>query len=189
MATASINEHIRYEPDENPPGPVAWGVGFQAAIVILAPIALTVVIVARIAQQPEAYISWGVFAALLISGLITILQAVRVGRFGSGHVLMMGTSGVFIAVCVSALVLGGPSTMASLVVISALFQFALAARLSWLRRIFTPVVTGTVIMFIAATVMPLVFGAGIAGASPAAAVGPHRRCRAGIGRSHASGTV
>ncbi len=159
MATASINEHIRYEPDENPPGPVAWGVGFQAAIVILAPIALTVVIVARIAQQPEAYISWGVFAALLISGLTTILQAVRVGRFGSGHVLMMGTSGVFIAVCVSALVLGGPSTMASLVVISALFQFALAARLSWLRRIFTPVVTGTVIMLIAATVMPLVFEA------------------------------
>ncbi len=157
MATANINENVRFEPDENPPGPVAWGVGFQAAIVILAPIALTVVIVARIAQQSEDYISWGVFAALLISGLTTVLQAVRVGRFGSGHVLMMGTSGVFIAVCVTALVLGGPSTMASLVVISALFQFALAARLSWLRRIFTPVVSGTVIMLIAATVMPIVF--------------------------------
>ena len=55
------------------------------------------------------------------------------------------------------MVVGGPSTMASLIVVSSLFQFALAARLSLLRRIFTPVVSGTVIMLIAATVMPLVF--------------------------------
>ena len=71
--------------------------------------------------------------------------------------LIMGTSGAFIAVCVAALVEGGPSMMASLIVVSSLFQFALAARLSLLRRIFTPTVAGTVIMLIAATVMPLVF--------------------------------
>ena len=47
--------------------------------------------------------------------------------------------------------------MASLIVVSSLFQFALAARLSLLRRIFTPTVAGTVIMLITATVMPLVF--------------------------------
>ncbi len=69
----------------------------------------------------------------------------------------MGTSGAFIAVCVAALVTAGPATMASLIVVSSLFQFAMAARLSLLRRIFTPVVSGTVIMLIAATVMPIVF--------------------------------
>ena len=100
----------------------------------------------------------GVFAALIVSGVTTVLQAVRVGRDGAGHVLIMGTSGAFIAVCVAALVKGGPATMASLIVVSSLFQFALAARLSLLRRIFTPVVAGTVIMLIAATVMPIVFG-------------------------------
>jgi len=157
MASAYVNEHVRYEPDENPPRVVTIGSGLQAATVIVAPIVLTVVIVSRIADQADSYMSWAVFAALLVSGATTILQAVRVGRFGSGHVLMMGTSGAFIAVCVAALIEGGPSTMASLVVISSLFQFALAARLSVLRRIFTPVVTGTVIMLIAATVMPLVF--------------------------------
>ena len=157
MASAYVNDNVRYEPDENPPRVVTIGSGLQAATVIVAPIVLTVVIVSRIADQPDSYMSWAVFAALLVSGATTILQAVRVGRFGSGHVLMMGTSGAFIAVCVAALIEGGPSTMASLVVISSLFQFALAARLSVLRRIFTPVVTGTVIMLIAATVMPLVF--------------------------------
>ena len=158
MAVARANENIRYEPDENPPTPVAIGVGFQAAALTLAPVAITVVIVARIAGQPDGYISWAVFAALLVSGITTIIQAARLWRIGAGHVLMMGTSGAFIAVCVAALTLGGPSTMASLIVISSLFQFLLAARLSLLRRIFTPVVSGTVIMLIAATVMPIVFG-------------------------------
>ena len=157
MASAYVNENVRYEPDENPPRVVTIGSGLQAATVIVAPIVLTVVIVSRIADQADSYMSWAVFAALLVSGATTILQAVRAGRFGSGHVLMMGTSGAFIAVCVAALIEGGPSAMASLVVLSSLFQFALAARLSVLRRIFTPVVTGTVIMLIAATVMPLVF--------------------------------
>ena len=126
-------------------------------MLIVAPVVLTVVIVARIAEQPDSYVAWGAFAALLVSGVTTTLQAVRFGRIGSGHVLIMGTSGAFIAVCVAALVEGGPSTMASLVVISSLFQFMLAARLSLLRRIFTPIVSGTVIMLIAATVMPIVF--------------------------------
>ena len=154
---SDTNDSVRYEPDEIPPHAVAIGAGFQAALLIVAPVVLTVVIVFRIADQPDSYLSWGVFAALIVSGITTILQAVRVGRIGSGHVLIMGTSGAFIAVCVAALDEGGPSTMASLIVISSIFQFAMAARLSLLRRIFTPVVSGTVIMLIAATVMPIVF--------------------------------
>ena len=151
------NDNVRYEPQEKPPPLVTVGSGLQAAMVIVAPVVLTVVIVARIADQPDSYITWGVFAALIVSGITTVLQAVRVGRVGAGHVLIMGTSGAFIAVCVAAMVEGGPSMMATLIIISSLFQFALAARLSLLRRIFTPVVSGTVIMLIAATVMPVIF--------------------------------
>ncbi len=154
---AQTNENIRYEPDERPPHSVAAGVGFQAAVVVVAGVVLGAVIIGRAANQPESYLTWIAFAALLISGVSTMLQAVRVGRIGAGHVLVMGTSGAFIAVCITALVKGGPPLMASLVVASSLFQFALAARLSLLRRIITPVVSGTVIMLIAVTVMPIVF--------------------------------
>lgn len=113
---------------------------------------------ARIAEQPDAYIAFAAFAALLVSGATTVLQAVRLGYIGSGHVLIMGTSGAFIAVCVAALEEGGPPLMASLIVVSALVQFQFAQHLALLRRIFTPVVSGTVIMLVAATVLPVVFG-------------------------------
>lgn len=159
MATEHVNEHIRYEPDEKPPAPLAIGAGFQAALIMLAPVVLGVVIVLQIAGQPAEYTAWAVFAALLVSGVSTILQAVRVVRIGSGHILFMGTSGAFIAVCIGALAVGGPATMATLIVISSLIQFLLASRLALLRRIFTPAVTGTVIMLIAVTIVPLLFDA------------------------------
>ena len=157
LDTAKANENVRFEPDELPPHSVAAGVGFQAAVVVLAPVVLSAVIIARAANQPASYLTWVAFAALMVSGVSTVLQAVRIGRIGAGHVLIMGTSGAFIAVCITALVKGGPPLMASLIVVSSLFQFLLAARLSLVRRIITPVVSGTVIMLIAVTVMPVVF--------------------------------
>ncbi len=157
LAATDINENIRYEPDEHPPILITIGTGIQFALVNLGGIVLSAVIVFRIAEQPESYIPWAIFASLIVSGISTFLQAARIWRIGSGHILVMGTSGAFIAVCVTALVEGGPATMASLIIVSSLFQFLLASRLSLLRRIFTPVVSGTVIMLIAVTIMPIIF--------------------------------
>ena len=148
---------IRYEPNERPPHMLAFGLGFQAALLCLGGVVLTPAIVIRAAGQSETYLSWAIFMAVVVSGISTILQAVRVGRFGAGHVLIMGTSGAFIAVCVTALTEGGPALLATLIVASAMFQFLLAARLSLLRRIITPVVSGTVIALIAVTIVPIVF--------------------------------
>ena len=80
MTAAHVNENVRYEPDDRPPNLVTVGAGFQAAMLLVTPVVLTVVIVARIADQPESYIAWGAFAALIVSGITTIIQAVRVGR-------------------------------------------------------------------------------------------------------------
>ena len=155
---ARPDREVRYQPDERPPTALAFGLGSQQAILCIAGVVLTPVIVIRAAGGDGSYLAWAVFAALLVSGLTTMMQAVRVGRIGAGYPLLMGTSGAFIAVCVTALVQGGPGLLATLVAISALFQFALSERLSLLRRIVTPTVAGTVIMLIAVTVMPIVFG-------------------------------
>ena len=148
---------VRFEPDDKPPAGLAAGLGLQFAVLAIAGIVLTPAIVVRAAGGSDSYLSWAVFAAAAVSGVSTILQAVRLGRIGAGYVLLMGTSGAFIAVCVTALVQGGPGLLAVLVVASSLFQFLLAAKLSLFRRLVTPVVAGTVLMLIAVTVMPLIF--------------------------------
>ena len=136
---------------------MAAGLGLQQAVLSVATVVLTPVIVVRAAGATDPYLSWAVFAALLVSGVSTIVQARRIWRLGAGYPLLMGTSGAFIAVCVIALTDGGPALLATLVFASALFQFLLAGKLAWLRRIVTPTVAGTVVMLIAVTVMPVVF--------------------------------
>ena len=157
QAASAQPRHIRFEPDDKPPAALTAGMGLQFAVLSIAGIVLTPAIIIRAAGESESYLTWAVFAAAVVSGVSTVLQAVRLGRIGAGYVLMMGTSGAFIAVCVAALVGGGPGLLATLIVASSLFQFLLAARLSLFRRLLTPTVAGTVVMLIAVTVMPLLF--------------------------------
>ena len=156
--TSGRRTSVRYQPDENPPAALAFGLGLQLAILCISGIVLTPAIIVRAAGGTEAFLSWAVFAAVAVSGVSTILQAVRVGRIGAGYVLAMGTSGAFIAICVTAIAEGGPAMLVTLVVASSFFQFALSARLSLFYRILTPTVAGTVIMLIPVTVMPIIFG-------------------------------
>ena len=154
-STGSINQAIRYEADEPCPPWVSVSVGLQGTVFALAPLVLVVAITARAGGQDEGYLSWAVFASLVISGCLTALQASRFWRFGAGYVLIMGTTPNYVAVSVLALVAGGPPLLASLVVVGSLAYLALAVWLPLLRRIITPVVSGTVLMLLAVTVLPI----------------------------------
>lgn len=149
--------HVRYEADGRPPTLLAATMGLQYATLCVAGIVLTPAIIVRAAGGSDEYLAWAVFAAIFVSGIATILQAVRLWRIGAGYILLMGTSGAFIAVSIAALSQGGPMLLAKLVIVSSLFQFLLSARLLLLRRLFTTTVTGTVIMLISVSVMPIMF--------------------------------
>ena len=150
-----MNEGIRYEADDPCPPLICIGVGLQGVIFGLAPLVLIVAITAAAGGQDESYLSWAVFAALIIAGTLTALQASRFWRLGAGHILIMGTTPNYVAVSVLALTEGGPSLLASLIVVASLSYLALAVWLPLLRRIITPVVSGTVLMLIAVTLLPV----------------------------------
>ncbi len=158
VTRARLNRHIRYEPDDPCPPLVTAGVAFQGVVLILANTVLMVTIIVRAAGEGEAYLAWAVFAALVIAGVTTALQAAHVGRVGAGHILMTGAGPHFIAISVVALTEADLATLASLIVVSSLFQFAMAAWLPFLRRIVTPIVAGTALMLIAVAVMPIAVG-------------------------------
>jgi len=153
-----LNRRIRYEPDDPCPPLVTLGVAFQGVVLILANTVLMVTIIVRAAGEGDLYLGWAVFAALVIAGVATALQAAQVGRVGAGHILMTGAGPHFIAISVVALTEADLATLASLIVVSSLFQFAMAAWLPFLRRIVTPIVSGTALMLIAVAVMPIAVG-------------------------------
>ena len=158
MATEQENDNIRYEPDERCPPVVYIIAGFQGVLLVLTPMVTAVTTTAMVAGQPEDYLIWAAFAAFLICGVITALQSGRLWRFGTGHVLLTAASVSLIVVSVPALMAGGPGLLSVVLVVGALSQFALSVWLPLLRRIITPVVTGTALMLLAATVIPIAAG-------------------------------
>ena len=102
-------------------------------------------IVGNAAGRGDDYVTWMIFVALIVVGLSTLLQVRRVGTLGAGAVLPMFTAAFAIAFCINALEGdGGPATLASLLLVSAVTQFAVSRWLFLVRRVVTPVVGGTV---------------------------------------------
>ncbi|MXY48073.1 MAG: hypothetical protein F4Y38_02120 [Gemmatimonadetes bacterium] len=152
---SDIRSGLRFQPDEPPPTTLALGLGLQLALLNIAAVMIIPMIVMRAAGQSEDAVAWAVFASVAICGATTMLQVLRFGRIGSGHLLVMGTSAAYISICIEALAAGGPALLAVLVVVSSLVPIALSWRLSLFQRILTPTVAGTVIMLIPVTVMPV----------------------------------
>lgn len=149
-------EGLRHEVNDRIPRPLALGLGLQLAALGVNGLVLMPTIVFR-AGGAEELVFWGVFASVLACGVATILQGRRFGRIGAGYAFTHVSSAIFIAVSAEALVQGGPGLLATLVVASAVAQAAFSARLSQVHRFLTPVVTGTVIMLLPVTVMPILF--------------------------------
>ena len=148
---------LRYAADERPPRLASLIIGSQTAVLVSVPVVVVNTIVARVANQGDAYLSWAIFASMVIGGLLTVVQAIRFGVIGGGSLTVMGASGAAIGVAVLALITGGPALLGALVVASALCQFVLAATLSHLRRLITPLVSGTLLALVSVTVMPMGF--------------------------------
>ena len=148
------NVHLRYAVDEAPSHWLTLGLSLQTVTLVLTGIILIPIVVINGAGHPEG-LEWAVFAALVVSGVATVLQARPIGPIGAGYPLYMGTSGAFIGVAIAAVTAGGLALLASLVVASSLVQFFFSARLSLFRRLITPTVGGTVIMLIAVNVFPV----------------------------------
>ena len=129
----------------------------------------------RAAGESDAYLGWAIFAALAVSGAGMILHALRFRHLGSGRLIVTNFNVPFLAVCALALQAGGPSLLASLIVASTLLQFVFTLRLASLRRIFTPTVSGVVVMLVAVSAVPYIVSSTVIvpeGVSPALFLAP-----------------
>ena len=156
--TAAASQNPRYEVHENPPLPAVVGYGLQFSLIASAALLVTPVVVAKASGRDDSYLVWMVFASLLVVGVSTLLQTRRIGPVGGGATLPMFTAAFSIPFCITAVVDGGPATLTTLVLITAVTQLIISKWLFILRRVVTPTVGGTVMMILSITLASVVFG-------------------------------
>lgn len=105
----------------------------------------------------QAYIPYLISMSLLVSGLGTFLQARRVLGIGAGMICLQGTSFAFLGVILSGGLMvkaqgGSPEEMLAMIfgcnLVAALIPMLISRCIAPLRKVLTPVVTGTVITLI-----------------------------------------
>ena len=156
MTAGQTNEQVLYQPDEAPPLLVSLGHSLLSIMSRLTGMTASAAIIAHASGQTDAYLSWILFISLSVCGLGAICQTFQIWRFGTGYPVGMSSGTPIIAICVSALIGGGPTMLSSLIIVSALVQFAFISNLSLLRRIITPRVSGAILMLLSATVVSIV---------------------------------
>ena len=147
---------MRYEPADDCPAPQAIATALLIFVPNTASIILLIAFVVRASGQSDSYLAWATFTGLVISGLSMILQAMPFRYLGSGSLVVTNLTVPLLAMSVLALAKGGPGLLASLVIATTVLQFAVIPKLASLRRVFTPTVSGIIIMLVAVSAVPFI---------------------------------
>ncbi len=153
--------------DEVPPAGALAAFGLQHVLAMYAGAVAVPLVVGGALRMPASDLAYLVNADLLLCGLATILQCVGVWRFGARLPLMQGCT--FAAVTPMVLIGtrgGGLPAVYGAVISAGVLMVLLAPVFGRLLRFFPPLVTGTVILVIGLSLLPVAgqWAAGGAGA-------------------------
>ncbi len=112
---------------------------------------LLVVGIAGLSGQDGAFL---IQCALLMAGVVTLLQVVGIGPVGSRLPVVMGTSNAFIGTVSMIVSQYGIGACLGASFIGGLFETLLGGFLDKLKKIFTPMISGIVVMTIGLTLIP-----------------------------------
>ena len=147
---------LRYEPEEKCPPTLALASALQIFVPNTISVILLTTIVVLASGQGNDYLAWAVFSGLVVTGISIILHSFRFWQIGAGRLVVTNFNVPFLAVTTLALATGGPGLLASLVMVSTVLQFLITVRLASFRRLFTPTVSGTIIMLVAVSAVPFI---------------------------------
>jgi NCS2 family nucleobase:cation symporter-2/xanthine permease XanP len=150
--TAEKAVHVGVE-DKLPPVHGAL-LGFQHVLAMFMGVITPPLLLAQMLALPRETTAQLVSTALLVAGLTSFVQIRRLGGVGSGLLSAQGTSFTFLNPLHQVGQAGGLPLMLGMSLAAAPFSILLGPFLPRLRRIFTPVVSGTVIMLIGLSLIP-----------------------------------
>ena len=140
--------------DEKVPIPYAVLLGFQHVLAMFMGVITPPLLLAQMLSLPKSTTAELVSTALLVAALTSFIQIKRIGHVGSGLLSAQGTSFTFLNPLHQVGQVGGLPLMLGMSLVTAPTSILLGPFLPRLRRVFTPVVSGAVIMLIGLSLIP-----------------------------------
>ncbi|WP_026119550.1 nucleobase:cation symporter-2 family protein [Nocardiopsis ganjiahuensis] len=144
--------------DERPPLRLMVTYGIQHILALYAGVVTPPLIMAAAVGLDPVETGLIISAALLVSGLMTLIQTLGVWRFGMRMPLVIGSSFIPITAMTS---IGGASGLPAVFgasIVAGLFGILIAPAMAGLIRFFPPVVTGSVITVLGLALIPVAVG-------------------------------
>lgn len=146
---------LLYDLESRPPWPVLLIAGTQHLLAMFPGVVMVPLIVARALGATPGDSLQLVTMAILVSGVATILQVCRLGPVGSGYLCVMGSSGLFIQPAIAAGRAGGLPLVFGMALLLSPLEAVMSRLTRVLRTLSPPHVTGTIILLVGFSIVPL----------------------------------
>jgi len=153
--TNASSSSLLYKLDDRMPQRRAALIGLQHVMAMFVGIITPPLILARSLELDPPMSAYLISMALIASGLSTLVQVQAWGPVGSGLLSTQGTSFSFLSPLLQAGRLGGLPLMLGMSLATAPVEMLLSRFVSRLRRIFTPLVSGIVVLLIGLSLVPV----------------------------------
>ena len=144
-----------YDVDDKPPLKEAIPLGLQHVLAMFAGNVTVPIIIAGVLGLTVGERAFLIQCAMLVAGITTLIQANRIGPVGANLPIVMGTSFGFLPTSIAIGGQFGLSGILGAAFVGGFFQAILGFFLKTLRKYFVPVVTGTVLLTIGLSLMPV----------------------------------
>lgn len=143
-----------YELDGKPPLRVAVPLGMQHVLAMFTGNIAPIIIISNVLGLPPEQKTFMIQCAMVVAGLVTLVQLYPVSRVGAGLPLVMGTSFAFVP---TAIAVGGAYGLPGILgasLVGSLAEIVMGFFFKPLRKYFPPIVTGTVLIAIGFSLLP-----------------------------------
>ena len=149
------NSGILYKINDKPPMGISILLAFQHIMAAFGGIVAVPLIVGGALGLPLSDLAFLVSAALFAAGIATFIQARGIGPVGSKLPCVMGTDFTFVGPSIAVgSTLGLPGIFGA-TIMGSFIEIVLSRFIKPLRKFFPPIVTGTVVMLIGLTLLPV----------------------------------
>jgi NCS2 family nucleobase:cation symporter-2 len=137
-----------YSLDGTPPLGTAIPLGLQHVLAMFVGNVTPIIIISNTLKLPVEQKAFLIQCAMLVAGIVSLIQCYPIGPIGARLPIVMGTSFGFLGVCQAiALKYGLPGVLGAALV-GGIFQVVLGFFLKYIRKYFPPLITGIVLITI-----------------------------------------